>query len=599
MNQHPSASLPLLRVSASLPLLLPLAFALSGLACTSSSGGKGHAGATGSAGTTATAGTTGAAGNTPTAGTTGGGGATPTAGTTGGGGATPTAGTTGGGGATPTGGTGGTTTPTGGMTGMAGSMGTGGAVDTDQSVLERNKHPSRDGFFIQPMLTKTNIAKMALDANFKPTFASKMWASPLYVKNGPGGKGVFFAVNTNNDVFAFDETSGAIVWQHSIGMASPGTGAGCGEGPIGISGTPVIDGTTRTIYVAGGVGNNVMRHEVHALSIDDGMERAGWPVSLGGKTSGGNTFNPSQHNQRGSLSLVNGVVYVPYGGYNGDCGGYHGWVFAIDTKNPTNIGAWATAGQGEAIWASGGMASDGTAIFATTGNSTNGAATHQDSEEIVRLTGMATFDKATGAFWPTDWRNMDGGDADLGASSPVYFEVPGSTPSTLVAAVAKNGSFYIVNSKNLGGMGGSVVGYKATNSAGNGGDSVRTAMASYTTTKGRYVVFNGGNPICPKGTGPMISISVAAGAPPKATTAWCSGPGTNTSPIITSPDGTNDVVVWYLAGGKLYGVDGDTGASVYTSTESCPNGRRWTSPIAANGRIVVGTDDRLCSWSPH
>jgi hypothetical protein len=65
-------------------------------------------------------------------------------------------------------------------------------ADTSQSVLERNKHPSRDGAFVQPGLTKTAAATMAPDAAFTANFASTseaMWASPLYLQNGPGGKG--------------------------------------------------------------------------------------------------------------------------------------------------------------------------------------------------------------------------------------------------------------------------------------------------------------------------------------------------------------------------------------------------------------------------
>ena len=50
---------------------------------------------------------------------------------------------------------------------------------------------------------------MALDTDFKADFTGAMWASPLYLENGPGGKGVFFAVTTGNDVFALDETTGA------------------------------------------------------------------------------------------------------------------------------------------------------------------------------------------------------------------------------------------------------------------------------------------------------------------------------------------------------------------------------------------------------
>src|SRR5205814_2072683 len=80
------------------------------------------------------------------------------------------------------------------------------------SVLERNNHPSRDGHFLQSSLTKAAAAKMTMDAGFAATFTGNMWASPLYLENGPGGKGVFFAVTTNNDVIALDETTGATVW---------------------------------------------------------------------------------------------------------------------------------------------------------------------------------------------------------------------------------------------------------------------------------------------------------------------------------------------------------------------------------------------------
>ena len=89
------------------------------------------------------------------------------------------------------------------------------------SVLERNNHPSRDGHFVQPALTKAAAATMAFDTGFQATFTGAMFASPLYLENGPGGKGVFFAVTTGNDVFALDETTGAVVWTHNIGRRRP------------------------------------------------------------------------------------------------------------------------------------------------------------------------------------------------------------------------------------------------------------------------------------------------------------------------------------------------------------------------------------------
>src|SRR6266496_4076484 len=107
--------------------------------------------------------------------------------------------------------------------------GGGGATSGGQSVLERNKNPSRDGHFLQPTLTKVAAATMTATPGFTATFTGTMYASPLYMENGPGGKGTFFAATTGNDVYALDETTGAIVWMHNIGGTPQQSGAGCGS----------------------------------------------------------------------------------------------------------------------------------------------------------------------------------------------------------------------------------------------------------------------------------------------------------------------------------------------------------------------------------
>jgi hypothetical protein len=429
-----------------------------------------------------------------------------------------------------------------------------------------------------------------------------MWAAPLYLENGPNNKGVFFAVTTGNDIFALDETTGSTVWMHSIGNASSNNGSvnGCGNiRPLGILSTPVIDAATRTIYVAGGVGAGagIDRHEVHALNVDTGAEKAGWPVNVSGLKGPGNVnFNTVAQNQRSALSLVKGVLYVAYGGHVGDCGSYRGWVIAINTATPTQTGAWATGGIGEAIWAAGGMASNGDGVFATTGNRTQGdSATHADSEEVVHVTGMATVDRASGIYFPSHWRTMDQQDADFGAVSPVVINVPGATPQSLLAAIAKDGHFYLLNPANLGGMAGHIVDLQIAN----GAMATKATPAAYVSGTGVHVVLNSGGAVCPAGTsGGMISVLISPGAPPTAKTAWCA-PGGATSPIATSTNGKDETVVWYINGGALKGVDGDTGAAIFGGAGNCSGVRQWTSPIAAKGRIIVGGDGHLCSWSPH
>jgi len=316
---------------------------------------------------------------------------------------------------------------------------------SDDSVLERNHHPSRDGLYVQPALTKVAVTNMAMETTFAATFAGNTWASPLFLANGPGGKGLFFAVTSGNDVFALDETTGATVWTKNLGTAPTTTGQSCGDiSPIGIISTPVIDEKARTIYLAGAIGDTtgITAHQIHALSVDDGSERAGWPVDVSTISSAGVTFTASPQNQRSALSLVNGILYVAYGGHNGDCGTYRGWVMAVDTAKPTSRGAFVTGGaRGEAIWAAGGMASDGNGVFAATGNNLAGATTHADSEEIVRVTGLGAVDRSTTAsvFYPASWQAMDSADADMSSSSPVYL----ASPSPMVAAVSKISLAYL------------------------------------------------------------------------------------------------------------------------------------------------------------
>jgi len=294
---------------------------------------------------------------------------------------------------------------------------------------------------------------------------------------------------------------------------------------------------------------------------------------------------------------------VAYGGHVGDCGNYHGWVVAVNTANPTNKAGWATIDQGSAIWAAGGMASDGTSVFAVTGNHTGGGGADRgstDSEMVVRIGGMAVFNRANeNLFFPTNWKTMDSADADFGSNNPMYTTIPGSTPSNYVIALAKDGKMYLLNAANLGGQGGSVA--TATVTVATGNMAVKTSPTTYKTAKGTHVVFSTDTgAVCPQNGGgaSLVSFLITAGSPPTAKAEWCAPIGSEkTGPISTTTDGTNNAIVWYSNGGKLAALDGDTGMNLFTSANTCSGVRRWTSPIAVKGRIIVGGDGHLCSWS--
>jgi len=486
----------------------------------------------------------------------------------------------------------------------SGGAGNGSPVATGESVLTRNKHETRDGHFIQPMLTFANLnGRLKGDTTFAPTFSGDLFGSPLYMEDGPAGKGAFFVATTSNDIYAFDETTGAVVWHHSTGRAPDASGAGCGNvAPVGIISTPVIDAASRTIFVAGGVGeaSTIMHHEVHALSVDTGAERLGWPVDVSTLTApDGTAFNTPAQNQRGALSLVNGILYVPYGGHAGDCNNYRGWVVAIKIADPTQIATWATGGIGEGIWAPGGMASTGDGVFATTGNNTQPTTQHFDSEEVVHIRGMAQVDRTTGIFFPSVWMDMDLGDQDFGANSAVVFSLPGATPSILMAAVSKNGLFFLLDPANLGGMDGELARL-------NVGGPVKTVPVAYKTDVATYVLFTAQNalPYCPTGS-PVsnsavysVAVAITPGSPPTAKVAWCRS-GDLPQFMVTTSDGTHDAIAWYNSGGALAGLVADTGDLALVVSDLICASPRMTSPIAVKGRIVEVGSGRLCSYSLH
>ncbi len=488
-----------------------------------------------------------------------------------------------------------------------------GGVLADESVLERGKRATRDAVYLQPTLTKAAAAKMSLDATFKATVTGNVYAQPLYVQDGPGGKGVFYVVTESNDVRALSEADGTTIWSKSVGTAAGQTGAGCGNiAPLGITGTPVIDHATRTLYLDAAVGTatTISRHEIHALSIDDGTERAGFPFDTAGIAANGSTFDPKLQNQRSALLLVGGTLYVTYGGHYGDCGNYHGWVLGIPTAAPSMTKGFATAARGGGMWSPGGPSSDGTDVFAATGN-TFGATTWSQGEAVLRFHAGPTFANATTDwFTPSNWKALDAGDVDLGGSGPVLFDLPGATPSALVLAGGKNGVAYLLNRSNLGGFG------TGNGTTGEGLASAKVANAElinsatvYRTASGTFAAFHidsGTAAGCPAGqSGDLVGVKIGVGAPPTLSVAWCAASAGQGSPIATTTSGvpaSSDVVVWTdgAEGSKrLHGFDGETGAVVFAgggATDVMGNVRRFTVPIAVHGRLFVAGDGALYAF---
>jgi hypothetical protein len=486
-------------------------------------------------------------------------------------------------------------------------------------------HVTRDGMYVQPTFTKTEAATFHRDTTMAPTVVQgAVYAQPLYVQNGPGGKGVFIVVTAMNNVYALSETDGSQVWMRNIGPAPSRSGAGCGNiTPLGIIGTPAIDLASRTMFLDAAVGAtataaSIKTHEIHAVSIDDGTEKTGFPIDTSTLSVDGITFNPVVQNQRGALLIVNGTLYVPFGGHAGDCGQYRGWVMGVPLTNPAGAQAFATMAKAGGIWAVGGPSSDGTDVFATTGNTYDIGQSPPPTiwgqgDTVLRFHGLPALSNATtDYFYPSNWANLDVSDGDLGGTGAVPIDVPGATPSALMVALGKNGVAYLLNRANLGGKGtgngttGEGLASKlvaATAATSTTGASIMNAPSSYKTASGSYVVFNttGVGAGCATGSGNLVALKIGAASPPTITVAWCASMTGRGSPIVTTTDGTANAVVWAFdsSANRLRGFDGDTGATVFAgggTGDTAAGAHYFNSPIAAKGRIIVGVNNGLVAF---
>jgi hypothetical protein len=473
------------------------------------------------------------------------------------------------------------------------------AVDIGASVLEMHGGPRRLGTFVAPNLTHAAAATLHVDQTFAPLFTGLAYAQPLFV-DGMGGRDLLLVATEADQVSAFDAADGSMMWQRTLGspqpMPDPADGAPCGRiNPMGITDTPVVDFAARTMFFDAMIrDNNAAHHRIYALSIDDGSTQPGYPIDVGTAISAnGVAFLPAPQGSRGALTRLADTVFVPYGGLNGDCGTYHGWVVAVPEHDPAALTSFVTSDLRAGIWNPGGVSSDGTSVFAVTGNG-EGGATWGDSEAVLRLRPDATFSGAANDYWaPSNWQQLDALDLDLGGSPALVVDVPGATPSALLAAFGKDGNVYLLDREHLGGIRAPLASLAASTTA------IINAPASYRTALGTYLVFRGhGVASCPgvTTTSNLIAVRIEPSSPPTLTLAWCSGAGGGKgSPIATTIDGTNEAIVWYLGtadigDGRLHGFDGDTGAVVFAGggpNDIMYNTVEFVTPIYAKGTIYI------------
>ena len=343
-------------------------------------------------------------------------------------------------------------------------------------------------------LTPANVNVNSFGKLFGLTVDGNVYAQPLYVpalKMSDGNvHNVLFVATENDSIYAFDADSNGganskPIWQISLLNAAHGATAGAtpqapkstGEndiGPvIGITGTPVINPATDTMYVVGATeekGTYFIR--LHAINILTGAERANSPVAVkatvtgtGNGSSGGKlSFSPLWENQRSALNYYNGYVYVGFAAH-GDLGPWHGWLLAYNgtTLAQTAAVCLSPNGVGSGIWASGaGMPIDddatGGRMFVVTGNGTH--TTYPKfpySGSLGMGESVIDFNLANGGLTTTDeftsfnYSKLNTSDLDLGSGGILMVpDQQGDDPHVLVQA-GKEGRIVVLNRDNLGG----------------------------------------------------------------------------------------------------------------------------------------------------
>jgi hypothetical protein len=316
-------------------------------------------------------------------------------------------------------------------------------------------------------LNTTNVTVSQFGKKFTRAVDGKIFAQPLYVSvvnmGALGTHNVVYVATEQNSLYAFDAddpNASAPLWQDNFGTPVPAvdTGEANDVSPvIGITGTPVIDVATQTIYcVASTKEGSSYVQRLHALDLATGAEKFGGPVVIAGSVSGtgdgssGGTlaFDALRHMNRAALLLLNGYVYIAFGSH-GDNPPFHGWLFGYSagTLQQTAIFNTTPNGWGGAIWQSGqGIAADDAGnLYVETGNgafdmnvggrSCGGCFIKLSTPSLTVLDWFAPYNQAT--YNSTDY--------DIGNSGPLL--IPGTN---LIEGGAKDGNIYVLDRTSLG-----------------------------------------------------------------------------------------------------------------------------------------------------
>jgi Legume lectin domain/Chitobiase/beta-hexosaminidase C-terminal domain len=525
-----------------------------------------------------------------------------------------------------------------------------------QNVITEHYDNARTGLNPnETILSTSNVNTTSFGKLFSQSVDGQIYAQPLYMAgitiSGKGTHNVIFVATENDSVYAFDADNNgggnaSPLWKVSLLDGAHGAASGATPVPqpdisstdiqpiLGITGTPVIDPSTNTMYVVSKTKENgSYPQRLHALDITSGAEKFGGPVTISASVSGnGNgssggtlNFDTKWENNRAGLLLLNGFVYIAFAAH-GDNGPWHGWILSYNAATLAQKSAWCASsnGIGAGIWMGGaGIAADtnnptgsspGGRLFVATGNGTFDAKTPYTNsmdygDSIVRLNLNNGVMTVSDDFTPLNQSTLNSTDRDLAAGGVLLLPDQSSGGHThLLVQSGKEGRISLVDRDNMGGYNTSTDNIVQEIPVNNSGQTNQNFQMGGLWGMAGY----GNNTVYLWGTADKLkSFPLTNGklsSTPSQTGAQSAGFPSPT-PVITA-NGNSSPIVWtvqtdtYNSNGSAYlrahdatNITTTLYSSLTNAARDTPGGAvKFVVPIVSNGKVYVGTTNSLAVY---
>jgi outer membrane protein assembly factor BamB len=378
-----------------------------------------------------------------------------------------------------------------------------------------------------------------LNHAWSATLDGAVYGEPLSVN------GHVIVATEGDSLYALDARTGNPLWRTNVGTPVPQRTLPCGNiDPLGITGTPVYDPATGLVFAVAEVSGP--SHVLVGVDVQTGQVKWRRVIDPPG-------IHVATHQQRGALALDQNRVYITFGGLNGDCGQYQGWVIGAPTSGQGALVTFEVPTEREGgIWAPSGPSVDGAGnLYVSVGNGAATGGTWDKTDAVLRLSpALQLLD----AFAPTSWPQDNASDADLGSMGPVLL------PNGWLLADGKSGQTYLLQQNALGGVGGEQL-QQNTNCRAFGGAAVVGSVAYVPCTAG------------------VLALQVQNG--PQMTKLW-QVPAAG-SPVV----GGHTLYTLDTSAGMLVAYNAATGAQRAAISVGAVS--RFATPMLAGDAVYIGT----------